>query len=337
MKRLLLAALLCSAGALHAEEAPRATFPDDYTPTTCPTVSCDSYEESEMRSAAGRFLGLTLDLDWMHAHLPQLKREFEPLCKKATTCFATTPNTNMFCMDVLAPEFRAICARDFPKEKSPGEYQKCYEVVETYLLGLDQRMRPRFDETRACAAKNDPARTNKTLDVWMVPSKITLPAKEVKLNFSAIDRDTHVPVLAAIQVEGQSLYAPANPAGSLATGYEFKWPVQFVRTKNAAGRVEATAPLVTITADGYAPVTMRMPVDVPQVVVTTTPALRRGRTQRVTISAKDAKTGEPVTGRVVVGNKTAGQIGQRLKLDLRKNAEVWLADLSDGASDVQVK
>ena len=337
MKRLLLAALLCGAGALHAADAPRATFPDDYTPTTCPTVSCQSFEESDMRSAAGTFLGLTLDLDWMHTHLPQLKREFEPLCKKATACFATAPNTNMFCMDILAPEFRAICARDYPKETSPGEYQKCYEVVETYLLGLDQRMRPRFDETRACAAKNDPLRTNKTLDAWIVPSKITMPAKEAKITFYAIDRDTHVPVLAAIQVEGQSLYAPANSAGSLATGYEFTWPVQFVRTKNAAGHVQASAPLVTITADGYTPVTMRMPVDVPQVVVTTTPALRCGRTQRVTISVKDATTGELVLGRVVVGNTTAGPIGRRLKLDLRKNAEVWLADLSNGAADVQVK
>jgi hypothetical protein len=334
MKTALSLALLFSATLLAAEDAPRQLFPDDYTATTCPTVSCRSYEESEMRSAAVSFLGFSLDETWVHAHLPELMPDFENVCRKMTSCFATPPNTKLFCVDIVAPEFRAICDRRFPG----ADKEQCRETVETYLLGLDQRMQPRFDATRQCAEQNDPDRKDKKLDVWSVPATIKLPATVVPITFYAIDAQTHVPILAEIAIENQKLYARSNPTGALATGYSIQWPVKYVRVPNAEGHEDSVPPMVTLNAAGYPPVSFRLDVEVPRVVVTSTP-IRTGRRNRVTVTVKDAATGEPVGGRVMAGKLGVGVTNQEFELDLRKRKrpEIWLTELSNGASDVVVK
>ena len=343
MKRLLALALFCGAVSASATDAPRPSFPDDYTPTKCPTVSCTSFDESQMPSAAGRFLGLTMNVRWTHEHLPVLVPQFDRLCAKLTSCFATSPNTKLFCMDIVAPEFRAICDRDYPKDKSPVDWDACSVTVETYLLGLDQQMKSRFEATRKCAEQTDPPRANKTLDVWMVPSEIKQPATLVPVKFYAIDHDTHVPVFAHITIEGPRLFAPSNPEGVPATGYGFKWPVKFMRVANAEGLQQSVAPMVTLNAAGYPAVSFRMPVEVPQIEVTASPeiaSLRPGRKHRVTIAVRDATTGKEVDGRVMAGDDAVGNANQPFELDLRRMSKrpvIRLQNLSNSASDVTVK
>jgi hypothetical protein len=332
---LLFSATLFSATLLHAADAPRKPFPDDYTPTTCPTVSCRSYEESEMRSAAASFLGLSLDVEWVNAHLPELAPDFEKLCRKMTSCFATAPNTKLFCLDILAPEFRSICAARFPG----SDNQNCRETVETYLLGLDQRMQPRFDATRQCAEQNDPPRQERALDTWVVAPAVKVPGTVVPITIYAIDRQTHVPILADIEIENQKVFAPSNPTGRMATGYGFNWPVRFVRVPNAEGHEDSMPPMVTLHADGYPPASFRLDVEVPRVIVSMTP-VRTGKLNRVTVTVKDAATGEDVGGRVMIGKLGVGVTNQQFELDLRKKSkrpQVWLTELANGASDVLVK
>src|SRR6266852_3446154 len=189
MKPILVVLLLSTAADLYAADSPRKAFPDDFTPTKCEDVDCGSYNEDQMRSAAVAIQGLSLDEKWLHAHLAELQPDFKALCRKITSCFATPPNNNLFCLDILSAEFATICDRHFDKAKSPQDHQQCFETVQTYLLGLDQRMHPRFLATQACALKTDPARPNKTLDVWMAPSDIKLPATAVPMTVFAIDHD----------------------------------------------------------------------------------------------------------------------------------------------------
>src|SRR3982751_3143387 len=144
MKKTIALLLLCVPIAAVAADAPRKPFPDDYTPTTCPGVSCKSYEEGEMQSAAVSFMGFSLDIAWLHQHLPLLMPEFDKLCTKLTSCFATPPNNKLFCLDVMTSEFMNICDRKYPKSASATDWSACSEIVSTYLLGLDQRMQPRF-------------------------------------------------------------------------------------------------------------------------------------------------------------------------------------------------
>ncbi|MGZ4779829.1 MAG: hypothetical protein ACXVIJ_05345 [Thermoanaerobaculia bacterium] len=342
MKKLFFLLLIWKAAAGYAADVQRPAFPDDFTPTNCPTIDCRSYKPSEMRSSAASTLGLSLDEKWLQAHLPELQPDFEVLCRKITSCFATPPNNNLFCLDIISSEFTNICDRHFDKEKMPQDHQACFETVETYLLGLDQRMGPRFEATRACAEKNDPVRTNKTLDVWMVPSTIKLPAKLVPMTVFAIDKDTHVPVMARMTIQGQIVYAPANPAGWTSTGYPFKWPVKYVRVPNAQGHEDSVAPTITLDAEGYPQVVLRMPVDAPRVIVSMQPdaaKLLPGKNYRVTVTAKDATTGEIVYGRVMAGNMVVGATNQSFELDLRKKKqrpEIWVAEPSNSASDYVV-
>jgi hypothetical protein len=339
MKKLI-ATLLLAAPLAFADDAPRKPFPDDYTATTCPTVSCESYHESELVSAASAFYAFTLDAKWVQENLPKIQTDLAKNCAKVTSCFATASNTKMFCLDLLAPEFRTVCTRMYPKDTMPRDHELCLETVETWLLGLDQRMQPRYLATRECAMQQPDTRTNKTLDVWMKPADILPAAPETDITIYAIDHDTHVPVLGSISVEGQIIYAPSNPTGALATDYHFKWPLKYSRITNAEGREEAVGPLVTVNAEGYPPVSFRMKVEVPAVVVSAEPklsSLRAGRKSTLTVNVIDAKTGQAVDGRVMLGKTPIGTTNAPFKFTPKKGAEIWLSNLSNGASDVVVK
>jgi hypothetical protein len=339
MKKLIATLLLIAPFAL-GDDAPRKPFPDDYTPSKCPTVSCQSYEESQLMSAAAAFYAFSLDAKWVQANLPKLQTEFDKKCEKVTTCFATGSNTKMFCLDLLAQEFRSVCSSMYPKDSMPADHEKCLETTETYLLGLDQRMQPRYLATRECALQQPDTRTNKTLDVWMKPAEISPAAPVTDITIYANDHDTHIPIFGSVSIEGQHLYAPSNPVGVLATGYHFKWPLKYASVKNAAGRSETVGPLVTVTADGYPPVSFRLKVAVPSVNVSVEPklaSLRAGRKSIVTVSVFDPITGMPVDGRVMVGKTQVGTTNTPFKLTPKKGAEIWLSDLSNSASDVLVK
>jgi hypothetical protein len=175
-----------------------------------------------------------------------------------------------------------------------------------------------------------------------VPSTIKLPAKLVPMTIFAIDRDTHVPIGARMTIQGQTVFAPANPAGWTETGYPFKWPVKYVRVANAQGHEDSVAPTVTIDAEGYPQVVLRMPIEAPRVVVSMQPdaaTLRTGKTYRVTVTAKDSVTGEIVYGRVMAGDMVVGTANQPFELDLRKKKqrpEIWVAEPSNDASDYVV-
>jgi len=331
--------LLCIAFAAAAADAPRKPFPDDYTPAKCPAVSCKSYEESEMPSAGSAFLGFTLDPKWLHANLPKIVPEMEKLCDKVTTCFATAANSKLFCLDVMSGEFSDTCSKLYTEK---ADLDMCGQTVNTYLLGLDMRMQPRYDATRACAMQNETPRPNKTLDVWTVPAEIKPVRSLNNITVYAIDHDTHVPILGDITIEGQKVYSPVNPVGSTQTGYLFGWPLKYLHVKNAEGHKESLAPTITVTAQGYPPVSFRLNVAVPTVTVTVEPkleSLRTGKSHEVTVKVVDAQTGEPVEGRLISNNKELGAANTPFKLDLRKSKrpEIWLIELSNGASDVQVK
>ena len=339
MKKLIATLLLVAPLAL-ADEAPRKPFPDDYTPAKCPTVSCKSYELSEMVSAAAAFQAFSLDAKWVQENLPKMQPEFDKMCEKVTTCFATGSNTKLFCLDILAPEFRSVCSRMYPKDSDPVEHEKCLETTETYVLGLDQRMQPRYLATRECAMQQPDTRTNKTLDVWMKPAEISPATPITDITIYANDHDTHSPILGSVSIEGQHLYAPSNPTGALATGYHFPWPLKYARVKTAEGRDETVGPLVTVNADGYPPVTFRLKVDTPSVTVSVEPrlaSLRNGRKSTVTVNVVDPRTGQPVDGRVMLGKTQIGTTNAPFKLTPKKGSDVWLSGLSNGASDVVVK
>ena len=331
--------LLCIAFAAAGADAPRKPFPDDYTPTKCPAVSCKSYEESEMASAGSAFLGFTLDPKWLQANLPKIIPEMQKLCDKVTTCFATANNSKVFCLDIMSGEFSDSCSKLYSEK---ADLEACRETVNTYLLGLDMKMQPRYDATRACAMQNETPRPNKTLDVWTVPAEIKAVRSVNNITVYAVDHDTHVPILGDITIEDQKVYSSVNPVGSTATGYQFGWPLKYLHVKNADGRKETLAPTITVTAQGYPPVSFRMPVVIPTVTVTVEPkleSLRTGKSQDVTVKVVDAQTGELVEGRVIANNKVLGPTNEPFKLDVRKGKrpDIWVIELSNGASDVLVK
>lgn len=336
MKKLI-ATLLLIAPAVLAQDAPRKAFPDDYTPTKCPTITVQSYQESELASAASAFFAFTLDMKWIHEHFPAVRAEIEKEYPKVTTCFATASNTKMGCLDVMADEFRNICPRLY---SAAYDREVCLETVETYVLGLDQRLQPAYLKTRECALQHPDTRTNKTLDVWTVPASITSPKAANDITIFSIDHDTHVPILASVSIEDQRLFAPSNPTGEMATGYIFKWPLKYAHVKTAEGREETVGPMVTVKADGYPTVSFRMNVAPPTVSVSTDPALsslKRGRKNTLTVYARDA-AGHAVDGRVMLGKTEVGRTNTPITVTLpKKGAELWVADLSNDASDVVVK
>lgn len=329
-----LAAALAAAPLFAADAPPLKPYPDDFTPAACASpITCRSFPQSEMPSAAFTFLGLNMDVKWLAANWDKLHAAIEPLCRKQSTCIATPGNSRMFCNDLIAPMLRGTCDSLYPAKSD--DYNRCREFMETYALGMDQMSVRSAAEAQKCAGP--PQQHEKPPIVWMSPE--TLPRDYTGwVTFYAVDPDTHVPVPAKLTFEGQKHYAPSNPTGEAATYYPMKLPFKYVETPNAAGHRDLLAPLVTVTPANYPPVQFRLATVLPRAVVTMPKkTLKRGA--KTTITAKDAETGKPVELRVYVGDAAIGNTNEPLTIDWpknRKRPEIWARSLFNKYNDVVV-
>ena len=341
MRSTSLAILLFAATIAAAQQSPRPTFPDDYTPSPCaPDSPCESYPRTQIKAAAFTMLGLQLDGRWVEDHYNQMLQLFAPVCRKLATCYATPGNNFLFCDDIVVPEYRAVCDKTFPKATHPADWEQCKGFTEIWALGVDMRGKMVAEPAQACALekKLNVVHTKPPI-VWMVPE--TVP-RDYKGNIwiYALDPDTHIPVQANITIDRQQVFAPSNPAGSVATGYPFKWPVKYNRVKNAEGHMDVVAPTVTVKPDSYPPVTFVMPSPAPKMLVEMKPAKLHAGVNKVTVTARDAESGKPVEARVMVGENAAGEANEPIEITVPKGGklpEVWVTSLFDVYSDVVVK
>lgn len=335
MRRLLPILLLATAVAASATEQP--WYPDDFTPQPCaPENVCTSFSVVNIRSASARYLGLSLDDTWLTKNDTAMKRYIAPQCRKIASCFATPGTTSAFCNDVVMPELRATCEKNFT---DPKDREQCRIYIEIFALGMDQWSRPVFAETQKCVTAAAPAKKSTPPVVWMQPKTIPRGYKGEVMIF-ALDPETKIPVPGKIAVEGQVLWSRPNPEGVLATFYGFKWPIKYRRVPNAAGHTDLVAPMVTVTFDHYPEVKFRMPIEPPKMLVSMQPStLKRGR-NTITITAKDAETGAPVEARVMLGDRVLGETNKPFALELKRGEklpQIWVTSLFDAYSDVVVK
>lgn len=332
MRLLVLALVLTASTSLFAQS--HDFYRKDFTRLPCaPGNSCATFTDSEMAGAAFKFYGLNLDMKWVVAHRDAILKELGTACARHASCMAVPGNTYWFCDDVLSNEVRPVCDKLFPGE------EQCKNYIETWLLGIDLKWKTTWPAAQECAKKSPPEAHAKSLEIWMSPA--TVPAGfKGKISFYALDPDTHLPILANLRFEGQTVYMPASPAGVPATGYPLDYTVKFKRVPNAEGHSDVVPPMVTATAEGFATVKFPLPADVPKMIVSMSPAaarLHRGKNV-VTVEAHDAKTGKPVEARVMFGDDVAGTTNQKITLEVPrgKRPEIWVTSLFDLYSDTVV-
>ncbi|HJW92794.1 MAG TPA: hypothetical protein VJ901_04190, partial [Thermoanaerobaculia bacterium] len=264
---------------------------------------------------------------------------FAPICKKHATCLATPGNNFLFCDDILIREYRAVCDKNFPKSANPSDYEQCKEFTEIWALGVDMGANQFAKTGQNCAKEKGLAVMHaKPPVIWIEPATIPRDYKG-DIYVYAIDPDTHVPVRADITMDKQIIYAPANPAGNLATGYPFKWAHKYNRVKRADGHEDLEAPMMTIKPELYPAVTMRLPSEVPKMIVQMKPSILHAGVNKVTVTATDAETGKPVEARVNVGPDAVGDTNTPIEITVPKSGkvpEVWVTSLFDAYSDVVV-
>jgi len=320
---------------------PPDSFPSDYVPSACaPNKACDTFGVAEFSSAGRQFLGFSMDVRWIEAHAPEMRAAFEPFCRQIATCFATPNNSAMFCTDVVSAAARPICDTKFPKEKSAHDNEQCREYLEVYFLGVDQQSMKIWRETQACVAKQPPVTHTKPPVTWMKPEVLPVDYPDY-VQFFALDPDTHVPLLAQIDIEGQIIYAPSNPAGSSATYYPLKMPFKYMRVPNAEGHTDAVPPTITIKTPGYPPVAFRLNAKVPSMKAEMTPGIPslHAGANTVTVKAIDVESGKPIDARVMVGDDEAGYTNGPITIKLPssgKRPEIWLKPFLDRYSDVVI-
>jgi hypothetical protein len=327
--------------AVAADSPALRPFPDDYTPSPCAQSSCQSFERSAMSKAAASFLGLQLEGKWIEAHADELTTLLGPGCRKQATCQATPGNNAMFCNDIVVADFRDVCDKRFPLAANKHDHEQCEAYIETFALGVDQRAAASYAAAQACAKEKTPqTQKSKAPIVWMVPASFAPNYKDY-ITLYALDPDTHIPVQSKIDVGGQILYAPSNPAGDLQAYYPFKWPVKYDRLQSASGHTVLVPPTVTVTAAGYPPVTFKMPVTLPTLKLELVPPasqLHPGK-NTVTVFARDSVTDKPVELRVMFGNEIAGESNAPIELQIdrrTKRPEIWVTSLFNRYSDAVV-
>jgi hypothetical protein len=341
----LIALLFC--GALPAQTNPAAPastlppthvhFPADYKPSPCaPHFTCRSFDLDKIPGAAKSFLGLKLSRQWVEDHAKDLLEDFAPICEKHATCMGTLGNAFMFCDDVVTPEFRGVCDGRFPRDKSMSDWEQCKFFAEIFIMGVDTNMLAVGQSAQECAA--GVPRSSGTMDVWIEPATIS-PDNKDYITFYALDTATHIPVAAEVRLLGENLIDPANPAGTPATYYPFKYTTKFRRIPNAEGHTDLKPALVTIESPYYPKVTMDLPVKVPRMILEMSPPVGRLKPgeNTVTISAHDADSGKLVEARVMIGERWGGDTNKPFKLNVPRRGEplpeVWVTSLFDRYSD----
>ena len=339
MRRLSVIFLLV-ATSLRAQTAPREIFPSDFTPDPCAlAVSCISFPDSSMRSAGFQFLAFNIDDRWIAKHGAEMKAALAPMCRQHATCQTYPMNSYMFCDDVLSLESRPLCEKMFPKSASEYDWTQCHQWLETYLMGIDQNGINTWKAAQACAKKEQPATHTKPLVVWMSPDPLPYEFKDY-VTIYALDPDTHVPVLAHVEFENQTIFCPANPDGSSASYYGCKFPdLKYIHVTNAEGHTDAIPPMVTVSAPGYPSTSFRLPAAVPKAIVEMTPAALHPGKNEITVTAKDSLNGKNIDGRVMLGHDEIGFAGQPIAIEIKhgeKRPELWFKPYLNRYGDVVV-
>lgn len=319
----------------RADETARQPFADDYTPHPCASgapAACIRGTVPQLAQLAG-LRGYVLGREWIAKHGPGILDRLEPFCAKTASCYAVPGNQWTFCNDVVARQVESICD-DF--DEATGDRVQCRMLVKVAIAIQDSEARSRWNQVRECAAAvAEPG--DRAMDVWMKPDPIRIGTKG-RYSFYAVDSRTGLPVQARIAIANQKLAAVDVPDGRPTAFYEFDWTPALERVPNAAGHRDVVAPVATLQAEGYPPVTLSLPIEVPQVELAMKPAkLRRGRNE-VTITATDVATGEPVDLRVMAGDRVAGRTNRpfEIEIDRGNNPEIWVTSLYDHYSDVVV-
>ncbi|HEX7154540.1 MAG TPA: hypothetical protein VF618_23850 [Thermoanaerobaculia bacterium] len=330
-------AILCSLFLATAAlaQTPPAPFPEDFTPSPCAAQdACTSFKTSEFSPLASRLLGLQLDSEWVRTNEAMMMEAMRPICRKIASCYTIQGANFQFCHDSLMPEIRGICATKFAN--GSRDFEQCGAFTEIWASGVDQLSSARWAKAQECAR---PSWTTKSVapEIWLVPAKIPRDYKG-DITVYARDPETKLPVPAKVEIAEQNVFSSLSPSGRPATFYAFKWPVKLNRTTNPDGHRDLVPPMVTVTAEGWAPATFPMPVDVPKMSIEMKPARLKPGRNRVTVTTRDAETGKPVEARVMFGTVVAGESNKELVINVpRKNRpQLWVTDLFERYGDVVI-
>jgi len=332
--RPVLGLLLLLAPALFA----RDPFPADYTPSPCVTPEVaervgKTFPQSEISQIAA-MRGYDVGQEWVDSHWQELSDALRPIWAKAATCYVTNANDNLFCNDIAHVEAFAVCNR-YPEGSKDRE--KCVFAMTAIVAGQDHNSKEAWTALRSCAEQNRPA-GERTLEWWLEPQTFG-PGYPGFFQVFAIDRETRVPVQGLLKIQStQQIYADDVPNGLPTTHYRVPWKrIQLARVPNAQGHRDVVPPEVRIEAPGYRVESFRLPVEVPVLKLTMTPAkLKRGK-NTVTITAVDAATGKPVEARVMGGQHVLGKTNEPFEVEVTgKRPEIWVTSLYDRYSDVVV-
>jgi hypothetical protein len=332
--------LLLLASTSFAQQPAREIFPSDYKPSPCATAEvCESFTNINFESAAAAFLFRTLDSKWSDEHRDDLKLMIQPYCVKRASCLGTPGRKRWFCNDVFAQELRLGCDARFDAKTQARDNEQCRTWVDVFSAGVDQRGGADWQVAQQCAKEKLGGQTApRKMEWWMVPAAIPIDYKG-DLRLYAIDTETHIPVPAEMEFEGQTIYAGSTPTGKPTAYYSFRWPRLLARVPNAQGHTDVIPTLMTITAEGYETIKVRVPTPVPQMTVTTSPSKLHAGTNTITVTATDTATGKPVECQVYAGEETIGFTNQPIEFAAgkgRKRPEVWVRSPFALYSDVVV-
>jgi hypothetical protein len=334
MKKSLILLLFMAAPAFAQERLVPGKFPDDYKPSPCAADAdavCESYAKNKFKEAGTTYRGYDIETEWINAHWDEMRAAYKPICAKIGNCFTGPENDWVYCVSLMQPDFFVACER-FPAESK--DHDQCMMFAMTYWLGLKAK-EPLQQAAQKCMAGQP--QTAKTLEAIIV-EKVRLD-HDGKLTVHAYDADTHIPVRAYMSIETGKIKSTEGPTPR--TGYPNRWKGGLKRVPNADGHFDVAAPLMTLKAVGYTPLTIPMPIEVPKMVVEMTPSpdqLKPGR-NIITVTARDAATGKPVEARVMVEDMAAGETNKPFALELTrrdKRPEIWVTSLFNRYSDVVV-
>jgi hypothetical protein len=315
----------------------REVFPSDYTPQPCAadtSAVCKSFNKEQLSTYGGQFRGFDLRQTWVNEHWDEMRTLFVPFCAKIANCFTVKDNDWVYCVDLLREDFLGTCVK-FPEGSE--DRRQCSMFAMTYYLGLGAKT-ALHKTSQECVDAQPPAAAPRKLAAWIQPQTYTQDFNG-EMYVNVYDAETHIPVRAKLTIDGGTLTSTEGPVPI--AFYPSIWRAGLKLVPNAQGHRDTATPTATLTATGYEPLSFPIAIDVPKLTVEMSPAankLKRGM-NTITVTTRDAATGQPVEMRVMAGDRTLGPANTPLQFEWpkgKKRPEIWVTSLFDRYGDVVI-
>jgi hypothetical protein len=256
--------------------------------------------------ALARTIGITVDAEWVDAHVEAIHESFAPGLEAYAGCVSVWGNPVQFCRQLLTVELRSRCEASWDIDSDLRGWQQCRAVADIFSIAQGVPTGRSWPAIQRCAAEESAGKEIGSPVVVLDPPA-PAPGEHVELVVRAIHPERGLPMYGVIRIEG-TMVGP--------TFEKLDFAMRFVESRDELGRISMRLPVVSVEAlpargsgfPGFPSAFAGFTTPIPTTRLTFDPPPGDWRVgeNRVRVTAVDETSGEVLEGRIMKAGAVLG-------------------------------